>query len=114
MLDPTANVKLDELTQAFSTAGGESYIGQAAWEHLTSVAGTTMAHFINIYVHRPLEELLREAPHDLPDLTLRMRHNQIILEIGREYLTIQRGKLEEVTSDEDQLPEDIDEDSPIV
>jgi hypothetical protein len=34
VLDPTANVKLDELNQVFIAAGGESYIGQAAWDHL--------------------------------------------------------------------------------
>src|SRR5215211_1087448 len=40
VLDPTANLKLDELNQAFIAAGGESYVGQAAWDHLASVAGS--------------------------------------------------------------------------
>src|SRR5262245_33694137 len=112
VLDPTANVKLDELNQAFIAAGGESYIGQAAWDHLTSVAGSTMARFLEIYVHSPLQELLKEAAQELPDLTLRMSNDRIIMEIGEEYLTIQRSTTEEVTAENDKLPEDVDEEGP--
>lgn len=113
VLDPTANVKLDELNQAFINAGGESYIGQAAWDHLASAAGPTMGRFLEIYVHSPLQELLKEAPQELPNLTLRMSNDRIIMEIGEEYLTIQRSKTEEVTAENDKLPEDVDEENPI-
>lgn len=112
VLDPTANVKLDELHQAFIAAGGVSYIGQAAWDHLASVAGPTMARFLELYVHSPLQELLKEAPQELPDLTLRMSNDRIIMEIGAEYVTIQRGRTEEVTAENDMLPEDVDEEGP--
>ena len=112
VLDPTANVKLDELNQAFIAAGGECYIGQAAWGHLASVAGSTMARFLEIYVHSPLQELLKEALQELPGLTLRMSNDSIIMEIGEEYLTIQRSKTEEVTAENDKLPEDVDEEGP--
>lgn len=112
VLDPTASVKLDELNQAFIVAGGESYIGQAAWDHLASIAGSTMARFLEIYVHSPLQELLKEAPQELPDLTLRMSNDRIVMEIGEEYLTIQRGETEEVTAENDKLPEDVDEEGP--
>lgn len=112
VLDPTANAKLYELNQAFIAAGGESYIGQAAWDHLASIAGPTMARFLEIYVHTPLRELLKDAPQELPDLTLRMSNNRIIMEIGGEYLTIQRNMIVEVTAANDELPEDIDEDGP--
>jgi hypothetical protein len=112
VLDPTANVKLEELNQAFIAAGGESYIGRAAWDHLASVAGPTMARFLEIYVHSPLQELLKEALQELPDLTLHMSNDRIIMEIGEEYLTIQRNKTEEVTAENDKLPEDVDEEGP--
>lgn len=112
VLDPTANTKLEELRQAFIRAGGESYIGQAAWEHLNTAAGSTMARFLEIYVHTPLLSLLNEAPQVLPDLTLRMRNNQIIMEVGPEYLTIQRRDSQEVSASETMMPEDVDEDSP--
>ena len=96
VLDPTANVKLSELQQAFVRFGGESYIGQAAWDHLALVAGPTMARFLDIYVHTPLQELLQDASQELPDLILRMSHDRIILEIGEEYISIPRGKEEQI------------------
>lgn len=109
VLDPTANIKLDELSKAFANAGGESFIGQAAWEHLAKVAGPTMARFLDIYVHGPIQSLIEEAPDQLPDLTLKMANNQIIMEVGEEYLVIERNKSEETSSDTEQLPEDVDE-----
>ena len=113
VLDPTTNPKLHELQQAFIASGGESYIGQTAWEHLTAVAGATMARFLDIYVHAPLQALLKDTPHLLPDLALRMRSSRIIMEIGTEYLTIQRHPLEEVSASDDIMPEDVDENSPV-
>ncbi|MEZ4734885.1 MAG: hypothetical protein R3E79_47940 [Caldilineaceae bacterium] len=71
-----------------------------------------MAHFLEIYVHTPLQALLKEAPQFLPDLTLRMGSDRIILEVGPESLTIQRRVSGEIGTTEDTLPEDIDEGSP--
>jgi hypothetical protein len=113
VLDPTANAKLDELSEAFAAAGGESYVGQAAWDHLAAAAGSTMARFLEIYVHAPLQALLKETPQLLPDLTLRMQHEQIIMEVGSEYLAIQRAPATEINASEDLLPEDVDDASPI-
>lgn len=113
VLDPTTSVKLEELRQAFIAAGGETYVGQAAWEHLGAVAGLAMARFLEIYVHTPLQALLKEAPQVLPDLTLRMRNDRIIMEVGPEYLTIQRDVAGEISASEDILPEDVDDESPI-
>ena len=113
VLDPTTNTKLSELSEVFISSGGESFIGQAAWDHLESIAGTTMARFLEIYVHQPLQELLKEASQELPNLTLRMEHDRIVMEIGNEYLTIERSKNQEVVVEYDEIPEDIDEDAPI-
>lgn len=113
VLDPTTNVKLEELKQAFAAAGGESHIGQVAWAHLAAVAGSTMARFLDIYVHTPLQALLKEAPQVLPDLTLRMRDDRIIMEVGAEYLTIRRPDSEEISASEDAIPEDVDDEGPI-
>ncbi len=112
VLDPTANIKLEELKQAFINAGGETYIGQTAWEHLGNIAGSTMARFLEIYVHIPLQTLLKEVPQVLPDLILRMQKAQIIMEVGSEYLTIQRDVLGEIGASEDTFPEDIDDEGP--
>lgn len=113
VLDPTANPKLYELQQAFIASGGESYIGQTAWEHLTAVAGATMARFLELYVHTPLQALLKDTPDILPDLTLRMRNNRIVMEVGTEHLTIHRRAMEEDSHTADVMPEDIDEAGPV-
>jgi hypothetical protein len=113
VLDPTANVKLEELRQAFIAAGGKSYIGQTAWDHLSDMAGSTMARFLQIYAHAPLQALLKETPQILPDLIFRMRNEQIIMEIGSEHLTIQRRASGEISASNDTLPDDIDEEGPI-
>jgi hypothetical protein len=109
VLDPTANPKLQELRTAFAAAGGESYVGQAARDHLAAVAGPTMARFLEIYVHTPLRALMEATQEKLPDLTLRMNTKQIIMAVGQEQLTIVRRTGPEGSVLEDELPEDIDE-----
>ena len=73
-----------------------------------------MARFLEIYVHSPLQELLKEALQELPALTLRMSTDRIIMEIGEEHLTIQRSATEEVIGENDKLPEDVDEEGPTI
>jgi hypothetical protein len=58
VLDPTPNPKLHELSTTFQAAGGEVYIGQDAWNHLTTQAGATMSRFLELYVHEPIQTLL--------------------------------------------------------
>ncbi len=109
VLDPTPNAKLSQLSQAFKDALGEVYAGPDAWNHLESLAGPTMSQFIKRYVHKPLEELLREAPMQLPDMTLSLRGDTLNIDIGEETLLIRRQLANEVQADEDELPEDVDE-----
>ncbi|MCU0495512.1 MAG: hypothetical protein MUD01_28305 [Chloroflexaceae bacterium] len=112
VLDPTPSVKLDELAQAFIAAGGESYVGHAAWSHLTSLAGPTMARFLETYVHAPLQEMLTSTLQELPDLALRIRDNSLIMQIGEDQVRIQRSRTQVVEATLDTLPDDIDEESP--
>ena len=42
-----------------------------------------------------------------------MSHDRIILEIGEEYISIPRGKEEQIIAARDPLPEDVDEEAPI-
>lgn len=109
VLDPTPNIKLEELSRAFAAAGGESYIGKDAWDHLARAAGPTMARFLELYVHAPLQSLIEQAPTNLPDLTLHMDNNRIIVKIGEEYLIIDRSTANRIISEEIKLPDDIDE-----
>ena len=46
VLDATPNPKLQQLEQTFLVHGGETYTGADAWAHLDSVAGPTMALFL--------------------------------------------------------------------
>ena len=50
VLDSTDNPKLAELSAAFSDAGGDAYIGDAAWRMLESEAGPVMGVFLERYV----------------------------------------------------------------
>lgn len=109
VLDPTTNPKMLELQKAFINAGGECYIGKAAWDHLAEVAGTTMAMFIDIYVHNPLRKLVAEVPNILPPMTVHMDRDKIVLEICDEYIVIDRALKDEISSMPDVLPDDVDQ-----
>ena len=112
VLDPTPNPKLEELYLAFIRAGGEAYIGNEAWQHLASEAGPTMARFLEIYIHSPLQSLVEAIPNQLPDLRLHVEAGKIILEIGAEYFVIHRSKVDKIIAEPEELPEDIDESGP--
>lgn len=113
VLDPTPNSKLDELSHAFINAGGEFYIGEQAWRHLTETAGSTMARFLELYVHQPLRSLVLAVPDQLPELRLRFDSDKIVMEVGTEYLAIQRTITENLVAEPEELPEDVDESGPV-
>lgn len=113
VLDPTPNAKLEELRRAFIAAGGETHIGAQAWKHLAELAGPTMARFLELYVHQPIQKLLSETPEQLPDLRLRLDSDRIIIEVGKEILAIQRSSTEKITAEQAELPEDVDESGPV-
>jgi hypothetical protein len=113
VLDPTKNNKLEELSSAFVTAGGEVYVGSAAWTHLEATAGHTMAHFIANYVHTTINSLLNEAPEELPDITFKIDSTHLTVTVCGEVLRVKRDN-QTITSDdeEENLPEDVDEHLP--
>ena len=87
------------------------YIGQDAWNHLATQAGATMSRFLELYVHAPIQTLLREAPDHLPKMTLEMAQESITINVAGEILTIQRDTSTETASQGDEMPEDIDDDT---
>jgi hypothetical protein len=111
VLDSTPNPKLAELVKAFERCGGETYLGTAAWAHLESLAGGTMAQFLEKYVRGPLDQLLRHPPGQLPELRARAQGTNIQLALGSEKLTIARRSTAEVDEQSiDPMPDDtIDE-----
>lgn len=106
VLDSTPNPKLAELERAFLAAGGEVFIGAAAWQHLDELAGDTISVFLEKYVRAPLEDLLRSAPVDMPDLNATFVDGNIVLTLGQESFTIHRAP----NSDEGEMERDQDGD----
>ncbi len=89
VLDPTPSNRLDDLEAAYRAAGGEAFIGQAAWQHLRERSGPTMATFVERYVRRPLTEV--EASHaELLPVQLVREGGAIRLSVGMHTETIDR------------------------
>jgi hypothetical protein len=108
VLDSTPNPKLSELIAAFQRHGGESYLGNAAWQHLESLAGANMALFLEKYVRSPLDQLLKEATIDLPDFAARASAEHITLVLGEEELVIERRSHPLPDEpDDNELPDDV-------
>jgi hypothetical protein len=111
VLDATPNPKLAQLEAAFLQQRGEVYTGTAAWQHLDSLAGPTMALFLEKYVRDPIQSLLGDVTDDLPDFAAMMRDGEITLTVAGESLSIQRspdkGELEN-----GDLPEDVTDQIP--
>lgn len=109
VLDPTENPKLTELRRVFLEADGECHVGQGAWDHLEQMAGETMASFISRYVHYPIQELLTNAPQDLPEIRFSMSEDALTVNVGGERLLVQRFVQPEFASDEDAIPDNVGE-----
>lgn len=92
VLDPTPNQKLSELVKVFNDAGGETYIGESAWEHLEVQAGPVMSVFLERYVRKPLSLLLDDTHDSLPPMTVRFVNDRDIeFVIGNDKLCIERA-----------------------
>ena len=90
VFDGTNNPKLSQLCNEFTSHGGAAYVGQAAWTHLTSLAGDVMGTFIEKYIRSPLDELLAKTPAVLPPVTLQLHPNSIQLSVGTEERSVSR------------------------
>jgi len=115
VLDPTPNPKLAELERRFFAEGGEVYIGENAWQHFRSLAGSTMSRFIELYVHESVASLLAEmpkSPEDIPDMILSMGPKELRISLAGEVLIIRRDPQAAEASEADRLPDDVDEQVP--
>lgn len=107
VLDPTANPKLTELVDAFNKVGGQTYVGDSAWQHLEAQAGPVMSVFLEQYVRQPLTSLLNEVPKTLPPMTVRLADGGTVeFEVGSDKLHIERSS-DLVESEQEDLPDDI-------
>ena len=109
VLDSTDNPKLAELSAAFTAAGGETHLGDAAWRMLESEAGPTMSVFLKRYIRTPLNNLLAQTPAQLPDLRLAQGQDSVTLQVGGESLVVRRTEDEGAPSEERPMPRDADD-----
>ena len=107
VLDPTPNPKLTDLVKTFEDAGGQTFVGDSAWQHLEDQAGPVMSVFLERYVRQPLAALLNDAPDPLPPMTVRMAEGgNVEFEVGSDKLRVERtGEL--VDGDPDDMPDDV-------
>jgi hypothetical protein len=111
VLDPTENEKLTGLQAAYKAAGGDAYVGDAAWAHLEDEAGPTMAAFIERYVRVPLASVSRfenQIQGDaerrsmvLQDLGAKIEGNLLSLTLGSHVRCIERHEDESFAENED-------------
>ena len=110
VLDPTANPKLDELVRAFQEEGGETYVGDAAWNHLESAAGPVMAAFLENYVRAPINDTFGSSTGALPAIKFEMMPDELLVIVDDEVFSVPRASA--VEGEEDALPDDVDEELP--
>ncbi len=111
-MDGTPNPKLTALIKAFRDEHGEVYVGEAAWQHLEDVAGSTMSKFLDKYVRKPIQDLLDKAGESLPDLTAKWSEESIIIVVGGEVLRINRHTADNSGNGGDVMPDDADDEIP--
>jgi hypothetical protein len=105
VLDPTPNPRLTELQAAFRAEGGDAYVGDAAWEHLMSEAGPTMATFIDRYVSTPIHAVSQFNGHLLALTARKVDGGHIQITIGgqeRLILREENAALADESDDEDE------------
>jgi hypothetical protein len=97
----------------FLDAGGETFIGEAAWVRLKGAATSTMATFIDKYVREPLEEVLKAFPTagSVPPLTLTDKGSSVEFTVGSNVWSIERRPSDDSSTDA-ELPDDIARDLP--
>jgi|SRR5579884_210399 len=107
VFDSTPNPKLRELSQEFEDFEGEAHVGEAAWQHLESLAGPTMSVFLERYMRNPLASLLGELPQALPDLRVTMESERVIFALGDASYDVPRDLPDAALgSAESEIPED--------
>ena len=67
-------------------------MGDPAWEHLNDMAGQTMAKFLDIYVHAPIQAVVNHSEQPLPALTLQMEGKDVAVQVGDDQFTIPRDR----------------------
>ena len=114
VLDPTDDPKLNQLQQAFRNAGGKSYVGEDAWDHLKEQAGPSMGVFVEKYIRRPLKDLLAAAPvaDGLPKFSVEMYSDSVVFHLGEVDVPFARTDPSDEGDDCDTIPDDVSDQLP--
>ena len=87
VLDSTPSAKLADLIAEYSKYNGSAYLGEDAWNHLETKAGTVMGCFIEKYVRLPLEAV-KDMETNLEPISLEVQDRRILVKIcDRNFLT---------------------------
>ena len=107
VLDPTPNHKLEELIRVFDQVGGQTFVGDSAWQHLEAQAGSVMSIFLERYIRQPLAAMSRDVSGPLPPMAVQLRdRGHVEFLIGDERLLVERTG-DPMHADAEDLPEDI-------
>jgi hypothetical protein len=78
------------LIAAFKASGGRHYVGGAAWAHMESKAGKTMAVFIERYIRPPLSEMAKYEEAKPEKILLSWTQGEICIEGTKANIRIPR------------------------
>ena len=90
VLDSTPSNRLTELAKAFTDAGGESYIGEDAWNHMEEKSGDIIAVFIEKYIKQPLLTIAENEPEVLENIQLSWNNGVITISTENDEYVIKR------------------------
>jgi len=91
VLDPTPSTRLTELIAKFTANDGRCYVGAAAWEHMDSKAGCTMAVFLERYIRPPLTEMAIHEETGPEPIQLSWTCDEIVIRGDNETIRIPRS-----------------------
>jgi hypothetical protein len=93
VLDSTSNPKLFELQKRFAEYGGESYIGNDAWDHLEEMAGMVMGKFLENYVRTAIDNILASAPETMPSVSFKMENEKLFIAVEEKEYEFPRANI---------------------
>ena len=90
VLDSTPSERLTALSDAFTSNGGEAYIGEEAWSYLEKHSGDIISILVEKYVKKPLLRIVESAGCSLSDFSLCWSNEAVIISNGRQSYRIKR------------------------
>lgn len=90
VLDPTPSSRLSELENEYHACGGESFVGEAAWDRMEEIAGDLVSIFLEKYIKAPLLKISQSVSLQLPTFTLSWDEDHFSISDGVHKYSIER------------------------